>query len=79
MNLQEDKCYFLLCNFLSLCECYTLKGQSLRKNNPIYNVPVNLQLNKGYSLLCNFFSLSVNGKGLYWERSESEDVFMVFL
>ena len=48
-------------------------------NNPIYNVPVNLQLNKGYSLLCNFFSLSVNGKGLYWERSETEDVFMVLL
>ena len=28
VNLQEDKCYSLFCNFLSLYE-WTLKGQSL--------------------------------------------------
>ena len=32
VNLQQDKCYSLFCNFLSLCEwkkCYTFKDQSL--------------------------------------------------
>ena len=43
----------------------------------VYNVTLNLQADKGYSLFCNFLNLSVNGKGLYSYRSDTENVFLV--
>ena len=35
INFQQDKCYFLFCNFL-MDKCYTFKGQSLEKCAILY-------------------------------------------
>ena len=39
INLQQNKCYSLFCNFLisiRMEKCYTLKGQSLENSYPVY-------------------------------------------
>ena len=38
LNLQQDKCYSLFCNFLSLCECKSVRPLKVRASRMVYPI-----------------------------------------